>query len=218
MNIESIAEVKVLTQGYQAEYGRSSGLQITAVTKSGSNRFHGSALPHRHQLQVERQHLGQPEERRSEDRGEEHDSGLLDSAGRSASRAATTSCSSSTATNTGPSKSCGSAEPLPRADGARALGRLLAVARQQRQADSAAHGPERRHLRRQHHPGQPDVRRRPRGPQPLPDAQRHPGGRHQLQPGNPAPRRQPPAAAAGRPRRLPVLAVAARHRQVLRPA
>jgi len=44
MNIESIAEVKVLTQGYQAEYGRSSGLQITAVTKSGTNRFRGSAF------------------------------------------------------------------------------------------------------------------------------------------------------------------------------
>ena len=42
MNIESIGEVKVLTQGYQAEYGRSSGLQITAVTKSGTNQFHGS--------------------------------------------------------------------------------------------------------------------------------------------------------------------------------
>src|ERR1035437_10106117 len=42
MNIESIGEVKVLTQGYQAEYGRSSGLQITAVTKSGTNLFHGS--------------------------------------------------------------------------------------------------------------------------------------------------------------------------------
>src|SRR6185436_9671010 len=42
MNIESIAEVKVLTQGYQAEFGRSSGLQITAVTKSGTNRFRGS--------------------------------------------------------------------------------------------------------------------------------------------------------------------------------
>jgi hypothetical protein len=43
MNIESIAEVKILTQGYQAEYGRSSGLQITAVSKSGSNRFRGGA-------------------------------------------------------------------------------------------------------------------------------------------------------------------------------
>jgi hypothetical protein len=43
MNIESIAEVKILTQGYQAEFGRSSGLQITAVSKSGTNRFRGSA-------------------------------------------------------------------------------------------------------------------------------------------------------------------------------
>ena len=42
MNVESIAEVKVLVQGYQAEYGRSSGLQITAVSKSGTNRFRGS--------------------------------------------------------------------------------------------------------------------------------------------------------------------------------
>jgi Carboxypeptidase regulatory-like domain len=42
MNIESIGEVKVLASGYQAEYGRSSGLQITAVTKSGSNKFHSS--------------------------------------------------------------------------------------------------------------------------------------------------------------------------------
>lgn len=42
MNIESIGEVKILTQGYQAEYGRSSGLQVTAVTKSGTNRYRGS--------------------------------------------------------------------------------------------------------------------------------------------------------------------------------
>src|SRR4029078_1269512 len=41
-NVESIAEVKVLTSGYQAEYGRSSGIQITAVTKSGTNRFRGA--------------------------------------------------------------------------------------------------------------------------------------------------------------------------------
>ncbi|MEO7190788.1 MAG: carboxypeptidase regulatory-like domain-containing protein [Vicinamibacterales bacterium] len=43
MNVESIAEVKVLVSGYQAEYGRASGVQVSAVTKSGSNRFHGAA-------------------------------------------------------------------------------------------------------------------------------------------------------------------------------
>jgi hypothetical protein len=42
MNVESIAEVKILTSSYQAEFGRSSGLQITAITKSGTNRFRGS--------------------------------------------------------------------------------------------------------------------------------------------------------------------------------
>ena len=42
LNVESIAEVKVLVSNYQAEYGRSSGLQITAVTKSGTNHFRGS--------------------------------------------------------------------------------------------------------------------------------------------------------------------------------
>src|SRR5690606_8576767 len=43
LNIDAVAEVKVLTSGYQAEYGRSSGLQITAVTRSGTNQFRGSA-------------------------------------------------------------------------------------------------------------------------------------------------------------------------------
>ncbi len=42
VNVESIAEVKVLTSSYQAEFGRSSGLQVTAVTKSGTNRYRGS--------------------------------------------------------------------------------------------------------------------------------------------------------------------------------
>jgi hypothetical protein len=44
VNTESIAEVKILVSSYQAEYGRSSGLQISAVTKSGSNRFHGTGF------------------------------------------------------------------------------------------------------------------------------------------------------------------------------
>ena len=41
-NMDAVAEVKILTSGYQAEYGRASGMQITAVTKSGSNQFHGT--------------------------------------------------------------------------------------------------------------------------------------------------------------------------------
>jgi Carboxypeptidase regulatory-like domain len=42
MNTESISEVKVLESGYQAEYGLRSGLQVLAVTKSGTNQFRGS--------------------------------------------------------------------------------------------------------------------------------------------------------------------------------
>ena len=42
INVESIAEVKILESGYQAEYGLRSGLQVLAVTKSGTNQFRGS--------------------------------------------------------------------------------------------------------------------------------------------------------------------------------
>ena len=102
MNIESIAEVKVLTQGYQAEYGRSSGLQITAVTKSGTNRFHGSLYDIDDQLGLEHEQLGEPARTATPRRvSQEHDVRATRSAARSASRAATTSCSSSTATSTG---------------------------------------------------------------------------------------------------------------------
>lgn len=41
-NPESIAEVHVAVNDYSAEYGHSGGLVIQAVTKSGTNRFHGS--------------------------------------------------------------------------------------------------------------------------------------------------------------------------------
>ena len=41
--LDSIAEVRVQTSNFQAEYGRSSGATITVVTRSGSKDFHGSA-------------------------------------------------------------------------------------------------------------------------------------------------------------------------------
>jgi hypothetical protein len=41
--LDSIAEIRVQTSNFQAEYGRSSGATITVVTRSGSKDFHGSA-------------------------------------------------------------------------------------------------------------------------------------------------------------------------------
>jgi hypothetical protein len=43
VSLDAIAEVKVLLNNYQAEYGRNGGAMINVVTKSGSRDFHGSA-------------------------------------------------------------------------------------------------------------------------------------------------------------------------------
>jgi Carboxypeptidase regulatory-like domain/TonB-dependent Receptor Plug Domain len=42
VNMDAVSEVKVLLSNYQAEYGRAGGAIISAVTKSGSQQFHGS--------------------------------------------------------------------------------------------------------------------------------------------------------------------------------
>ena len=41
--LDSIAEVRVQTSNFQAEYGRSSGATITIVTRSGTKDLRGSA-------------------------------------------------------------------------------------------------------------------------------------------------------------------------------
>ncbi|MBO0859551.1 MAG: TonB-dependent receptor [Chloracidobacterium sp.] len=41
LNPDAIAEVKVLTSNFQAEYGRAGGAFISVVSKSGTNQFHG---------------------------------------------------------------------------------------------------------------------------------------------------------------------------------
>ncbi len=42
--IDSIAEFRIITNNFDAQYGQFSGGQINVVTKSGTNRFHGNAF------------------------------------------------------------------------------------------------------------------------------------------------------------------------------
>jgi hypothetical protein len=50
-NIDSIAEMRVLTSNFQAEYGRNANGVISIVTKGGSREFHGSAWANkRHEM------------------------------------------------------------------------------------------------------------------------------------------------------------------------
>lgn len=43
VNMDAIAEVKILTNSYPAEYGKASGAIINVITKGGSREFHGGA-------------------------------------------------------------------------------------------------------------------------------------------------------------------------------
>jgi hypothetical protein len=49
-NMDAIAEMRVLSSNYQAEFGRSGGGMISVITKGGSQDFHGSGWwTHRHE-------------------------------------------------------------------------------------------------------------------------------------------------------------------------
>ncbi len=43
-NLDSIAEFRILSDNFDAEYGKYTGGQINVITKSGTNQFHGDAF------------------------------------------------------------------------------------------------------------------------------------------------------------------------------
>ena len=50
LNPDAVAEVKILTSNYQAEFGKAAGGQIAVTTKSGTNQWHGNGrFFHRHE-------------------------------------------------------------------------------------------------------------------------------------------------------------------------
>src|ERR1700741_1198706 len=43
-NLDSIAEFRIITNNFDAEYGNYSGGQVNVVTKQGTNNFHGTVF------------------------------------------------------------------------------------------------------------------------------------------------------------------------------
>src|SRR4029079_12869763 len=42
INMDAVGEVKVLMNNYQAEYGRTAGVLVQAITRNGTSQFHGN--------------------------------------------------------------------------------------------------------------------------------------------------------------------------------
>ena len=59
VSVDSVSEVKAVTSSYQAEYGRSAGLQVNVVTKSGTNQYARRAVLRGAELRVELQQQDQ---------------------------------------------------------------------------------------------------------------------------------------------------------------
>src|SRR5262249_4096204 len=69
VGVETVKEFRVLTSTYSAEYGRATGGVFVAVTKSGTNDFHGSAFEFLRNDQLDARNFldgGKPEFRRNQ--------------------------------------------------------------------------------------------------------------------------------------------------------
>ena len=60
-NLDSIAEFRILTGNFDAEYGNYSGGRINVVTKSGTNQFHGSAFEFLRNTRLDSRNFYSPE-------------------------------------------------------------------------------------------------------------------------------------------------------------
>ena len=68
-DVDSTSQVQILTTGYQAEYGRTSGGQVRIIPKSGTSNYHGGRLRISAELVLQCEHLDAQERRhRSRDR------------------------------------------------------------------------------------------------------------------------------------------------------
>ena len=63
-NLDSIQEFQVLTNNVDAQYGNYSGGQVIVVTKSGTNRFHGSAFEFLRNTSLDAQNYFSPDRAR----------------------------------------------------------------------------------------------------------------------------------------------------------
>ena len=101
MNVDSIAEVKVLTAGLPSRVRAIERPADLGCHEERQQSVPGIALRHRAQLGLELEQLGEHQERRPETGLETARLGLLPWRAGGKARAAATGCSSSTATNTG---------------------------------------------------------------------------------------------------------------------
>ena len=63
-NVDALDQVQVFTSSYDAQYGRSGSGAVEAVTKSGTNKFHGEAFEFlRNQLFNAKNYFNEPGER-----------------------------------------------------------------------------------------------------------------------------------------------------------
>jgi hypothetical protein len=60
-NLDSIAEFRVLTGNFNAEYGNYSGGRINVITKSGTNQFHGTAFEYLRNTALDARNFYSPE-------------------------------------------------------------------------------------------------------------------------------------------------------------